>query len=195
MTRNFGRGIRSVMPRRLLLPVLVASALLSACPGEPPPEPADAGFSPFVLPTSADERSNVFPLIGRWYPVDEVKRLSDRTLTPEVWCEREPSKLTVSQDEAAIQCDTGPPLKAGIASVRSSTVAGELVMDFRVAKDFPMKMLRFSDRRGPSALIQGVPCHNGVATRYQRFPEYEILTRQILSGRRCSQLADTVEIE
>ena len=89
MTRNFGRGIRSVMPRRLLLPVLVASALLSACPGEPPPEPADAGFSPFVLPTSADERSNVFPLIGRWYPVDEVKRLSDRTLTPEVWCERD----------------------------------------------------------------------------------------------------------
>jgi hypothetical protein len=149
--------------------------------------PPDGGLRPYTINPTVDDKSKLYSLIGRWYPTDEVKRLSDVTLTPEEWCKREPTVLTVMPDQVESQCEKGE-YSAGIAVVKTSTQPGEIALVLRSPKDSPFRQIRFAEVRGPKAIITGNPCFGGAATPHQRFPEYEILTRQILGGRRCSQL-------
>jgi hypothetical protein len=146
-------------------------------------------FAP--IPTGGaqvDDKSKLYNLIGRWYPTSEVARLKDDTLTPNEWCARQPTRLTVMPDSVEMVCEKGDKHSAAIARVKTSTKAGEILLLLRVGKDAPMRQIRFEEVRGPNATIVGLPCWSGRAEPHQRFPEYEILTRQILQGRRCSQL-------
>jgi hypothetical protein len=169
---------------------LLAALGLTGCPEEPSAGPPDSGVPSFGFIDLSDDKTKIFPLVGRWYPLEEAKRLSNPALTPEEWCQRAPLRIDVGTDEASVQCESGPPITAGIASVTTSSAGEGLVITFRVAKDFPLRQLRFAERIGPRAMIGGNPCDKGETVQYTRFPEYEILTRQVLNGRRCSQIVD-----
>lgn len=136
----------------------------------------------------SDEKSKFYNLIGRWYPVREVNRLRDPSLTPEQWCERPPIKVVVLSDSVEVSCDKRVQHNAAIARVVTSSSASNLSLVLRAGVDSPLKQLRFRKIAGPHAVIEGSPCGNAKAEPYQRFPEYEILTRHILGGRRCAQL-------
>lgn len=162
-------------------------ALLGGCQ-DGAPAVADSGLTPYVLGTQADDKSKLYNLIGRWYPVSEVKRLRDENVTPEEWCQREPGRLTIMPDQVEVRCADGQVHSAALARVSTSTKVGEITLSLRVAKDRPWRLVRFEGGAGPTAIITGLPCFGGGAEPHQRFPELEILTRQILGGRRCAQL-------
>src|SRR5438128_11152969 len=75
----------------------------------------DAEVTSFYVDTAADDKALLYNLIGRWYPADEIKRLSDRTLTPEQWCAREPMVIFVYPEMIQVQCASGPEQAAMIA--------------------------------------------------------------------------------
>jgi hypothetical protein len=162
--------------------------VLAACTQGSGDAESDGGLSPYTITTAVDDKSKLYNLIGRWYPEPEVKRLSDVTLTPEEWCKREPMLINILPDQVEVRCENGNELSAGIALVKTSTQPGEITLLLRSPKESPLRHLRFEEVRGPRAMIVGSPCYSGRATQHLRFPEYEILTRQILGGRRCSQL-------
>ena len=166
----------------------VAGVLLAAAGCEEQEEVPEPGLSPNFVSGPVDDKSKLYNLIGRWYPASEVTRLRDETLTPLEWCAQEPVKLNVMPDSIQVRCGRGAVHSAAIARVKTSTKPGEITLLLRVSKESPMKQLRFEDVRGPTATIAGLPCWEGKPIPHQRFPEYEILTRQILGGRRCSQL-------
>ncbi len=154
-----------------------------------PVEPPDSGVSPFYLSSMEHEKARLYNLVGRWYPESEIERLRDPTLTPEMWCAREPVRLFVHQDRVEVYCENEAPKRASIARVKTSSKAGDLTLLLRASKESSLRELRF-ETDGPSAVISGNPCFGGKPTMHRRFPEFEILTRQILAGRRCSQVID-----
>jgi hypothetical protein len=125
-------------------------------------------------------------LVGRWWPDQEIARLSDRTLTPDQWCEREPSMIFVNADWVQVRCDKGPEMSAMIAKAHREK-DGTVTLLMRAKEDSPLRQLGFL-ATGPKAEITGSPCFEGKAAKHARFPEYEILSREILGGRRCAQL-------
>ena len=167
---------------------LVALALV-ACSGDvPEPGAPIPGAAPVVTNARVDDKSKLYNLIGRWYPASEVQRLTDETLTPDEWCAKPPQRLMVLPDSIEVHCSETEIYTAPLASVRTSTLAGEVILSLRVGKDAAMRQIRFDQINGPKARVTGSPCQGGAQTDYERFPEYEVLTRQILNGRRCSQI-------
>lgn len=179
-------ALRSRPGLSLVLGGLLAS--LAACESDPA-ESSDAGLSPFYLSSIEYEKARLYNLVGRWYPEAEIDRLRDPTLTPEEWCKREPVRIFIHQDRVEVFCENETPKRAAIARVQTSTRAGELTLLLRASKESPLRQLRF-EVQGPTALVTGSPCFRGRATMHRRFPEFEILTRQILAGRRCSQVIE-----
>lgn len=166
---------------------LLACGLALACGGNTEPAPTP-GVAPVVTNAQVDDKSQLYNLIGRWYPSTEVARLKDDTLTPAEWCARPPMKLMVLPDSIEVHCGPNEVHTAPLARVRTTTAAGEVILSLRVGKDAIMRQIRFDALDGPRARITGSPCSGGAPTAYERFPEYEVLTRQILNGRRCSQI-------
>lgn len=161
---------------------------LSACQGEAPdPATMPAGETPLVINAQVDDKSRLYNLIGRWYPSSEVQRLRDDSITPDEWCKSPPVKLVVLADSVEVHCSATDVHTAPLARVRTTTNTGELILTLRVGKDAPLRQLRFENIQGPRARITGSPCPQLESAPYERFPEYEVLTRQILNGRRCSQ--------
>jgi hypothetical protein len=182
--------VRTILDKLALLFAVAIGA--TACPAgegdlpEGAPAPLTGG--------QVDEKSKLYNLIGRWYPTTEVTRLKDETLTPQEWCQQEPMRLTVMPDSVEVRCEKGQTYSAAIARVKTSTRPGEITLLLRVSKESPLRQVRFEEVRGPNASIAGLPCWGGRSQAHQRFPDYEILTRQILGGQRCSQImsgADT----
>jgi hypothetical protein len=147
---------------------------------------SDAGTpQTFYVDTGADEKSLLYNLVGRWYPNTEIKRMSDRTLTAKEWCEREPAHIFVIPEKIEVRCTKGPIISATTSSTKREKDV--ILVTLRSAQDAKLKQLRFQVR-GPTATIDGSPCDEG-PTEYARFPEYEILSREILGSQRCAQLA------
>jgi len=169
--------------------VALAAGLLSACPGEDPNAVPDSGSLPFLSVDLGEDKSQIFPLIGRWYPLAEIKRLTDRSLTAQEWCKRPPTHLQIKVDEAIVQCDEGPELVASIGGVRTSTSDGALILDLRVPRDYPVQKLMVQVQ-GPRAVVRGSPCDGQRETVYQRFPQYELLTREVLGNNVCAQVLE-----
>lgn len=166
----------------------LALTLLSLCCAEEPPDAAGApSSSPVIVNAQVDDKSKLYGLLGRWYPVREVQRLRDETLTAHDWCKKPPMRLTLLPDAVEVVCEKGESYSAPLARVRTST-AGEIVLSLRVSKDATMRQLRFQNVRGTKANITGSPCFEGEEEPHERFPDYEIMTRQILGGKRCSQI-------
>lgn len=148
--------------------------------------PQDAGApASFFIETGADQKALLYNLVGRWYPEDEIKRFSDRTLTAAQWCEREPSTIFLAPEKVEVRCTKGSVDEATIAKV-SRESDGTITIRLRTKEDSNMRELRVL-ARGPKATITGSPCASG-PVEYGRFPEYEILSREILGNRRCAQL-------
>ena len=174
---------------------LAAAMATSACKGEDDSEfeLADPGVEATysITPDGAD-KSKMFPLVGRWYPISEVKRLSDPTLSAKEWCARGPARTSVELDQVRVTCETTMEYVAPIARVMTSTLPGDILLEFRAGRQYPLQELAFTDRRGSTAIIIGNPCYGYQPALHQRFPEYEILTRAILRGRRCSQIVEVL---
>ena len=168
---------------------LVGACAVAAC-GEPPPAAPEVSTSPVIVSAPVDDKAKLYNIVGRWYPQREVERLRDDTLTPTEWCKRAPMRLAVLPDGVEVTCADGRTHAAAIARVRTSTRAGETIVVLRSGKDGPLRQLRFEDLRGPTVIVSGSPCDPSGTAPYQRFPEYEIMTRQILGGKRCSQLEE-----
>lgn len=134
-----------------------------------------------------DSKALIYNLIGRFFSKKEIKRLDDDSMTPEAWCEREPSRIRVMLDEVDVQCDEGLPYTAAIARVRRHEDGGIQIV-LRASDDAPLKALLFEKVIGNEALITGSPCSSGKALQHARFPNIETLRRQILGGRRCAQI-------
>ncbi len=166
---------------------LALGVLAFACSGGKEGDLGGDSGIPSRPSTGGTEKVAINNLIGRWYPDPEIKRLSDPTLTPEQWCERPVSRVNVTFDQVEVQCDTGPAWVAPVSQVKTTT-AGEVVVLFRARKESGFTSLKFSASSGPRMNISGSPCFRGASTPHARFPDYEILTRQILGGKRCSQL-------
>lgn len=158
---------------------------LTACFSESKSEDAGAVTS-FHVDIGADEKQLLNNLVGRWYPRDEVTRLSDRSLTAKEWCEREPATIFVVPEKVEVRCAKGTLFSAAIAGTKREK-DGVIAITLRSREDGKLKQLRVH-AEGPNATISGSPCFEG-AVEYARFPEYEILTRDILGGQRCAQLA------
>jgi hypothetical protein len=160
----------------------------SACEEEKSSAPVsvDSGIIAYNYQDTEDDKSPIFPLVGRWYPVDEVKRLSDRGLTAEEWCSRPAEKITIEIDKARVQCDKGTEYVASIAEVKTSSVPDTFIVSFRTAKDAPLRRLVFSQVLGIVAQVSESPCSPKESVVYQRFPEYDVLRRKIVEGRPCS---------
>lgn len=166
---------------------------LWACPqAETEPTAPPQADAPFVTTAQVDDKAKLYNLIGRWYPSQEVARLKDDTLTPEEWCKRPPVRVNVLADSIEVQCSLTEVHTAPLARVRTST-AGDVILSLRVSKESTLRQLRFEQVQGPRARLVGSPCPGFEAGPYERFPEYEIITRQILSGRRCTQF-ETLEV-
>lgn len=158
----------------------------TACPTqEAPIAPADAGSRTVYIETGADEKQILYNLIGRWYPQDEIKRLSDRSLTAREWCATEPAMIFIVPEKVEIHCSNGQVTSAAIASTKREK-DGVVSIGLRSTEE-KLKNLRIL-ARGPAATITGNPCFEG-AVEYARFPEYEIIARDMLGGQRCAQLA------
>jgi hypothetical protein len=171
------------------LGAIVGVGVVAAC-GEPPPAAPEVSTSPVVVSAPVDDKAKLYNLVGRWYPVREVERLRDDTLTPAEWCKRPPMRLALLPDGVEVTCADGRTHAAAIARVRTSTRAGETIVVLRSGKDGPLRQLRFEEMRGPTVSVSGSPCDPSGTAPYQRFPEFEIMTRQILGGKRCSQVED-----
>ena len=137
-----------------------------------------------------DDKSRIFPLVGRWYPVHEVKRLSDRRLTSDQWCERPAERIVVEIDKARVQCNVGTEYVASIAEVATSSAPDTLIVTFRTAKEAPLRRLIFEKMSGIGAQVRGSPCSPNDSVVYQRFPEYDVLRRKIVEGRPCSLVTE-----
>ena len=164
------------------------TVLTVGCEEEKPITPVriDSGIITFEYEADDDDKSNVFPLVGRWYPVHEVKRLSDRKLTAEELCERPPERITIELDRARVQCATGTEYIATISEVRTSSIPNHYTVSFRAGKDAVLRSLVFAPVMGTGAQIRETPCSPGKSVAYQRFPEYDVLRRKIIEGRPCS---------
>lgn len=170
------------------LVVSLAAALSTSCQAVSgwTSEPDAGDVTTFYIDTVADDKQVIYNLVGRWYPEEEVRRLSDRTLTPEQWCQREPSMIFVNPDSVTVRCEKGPEQTAMIATAQRHK-DGKIVIAMRAKEDSKMRQLTFT-ARGPQATIAGSPCVEGQQAEFKRFPEYEILGREILGGRRCAQI-------
>lgn len=154
-------------------------------------EPADAGEVTSYYVDVADDKTLLYNLVGRWYPGEEIARFSDKTLTAEQWCEREPAVVFVMPESVQIRCQQGAPQSAMIARVQRDK-DGKITLTMRAKEDSALKQLHF-ETRGSRATISGNPCFDGKPVAYGRFPEYEIWSREILGGRRCAQVARAAE--
>jgi hypothetical protein len=176
MGQGFARGAA------LALLALAAGCGKGPDAGAPPPV-----FDYTKVNVGTDSKALIYNLIGRWFPKEEVERLDDDTLTPEAWCEREPARVEVHLDEVEVHCDDGlPTAKIAIARVERGEAGVAVVM--RAAEDARLRTLTFERVTGTEASIAGVPCFGGESHVFLRFPRFEILKRQILGGRRCSQV-------
>ncbi len=168
---------------------VVLTALGGGCSGAGADPNGTTGTEvPVVINAQVDDKSRLYNMIGRWYPSSEVVRLRDDTITPEDWCRAPPVRLVVLADSVEMHCSPTDVHMAPLARVRTTTNAGELILTLRVGKDAPLRQLRFEDIKGPRARISGSPCPKLESAQYERFPDYEVLTRQILNGKRCSQV-------
>jgi hypothetical protein len=172
---------------------LIILALLGSPACQKTPDGDGKEVTSFYVDTAADGKALLYNLIGRWYPEAEIKRLSDRTLTPEQWCAREPTMVFLIPESVQIRCTKGPEMSAMIA-IAQQTKDGKIAVTMRAKEDSPLKQLVF-DVRGPKATISGNPCFDGKPITYGRFPEFEILSREILGGRRCAQFARAQQAE
>ncbi|MCK6552771.1 hypothetical protein L6R52_43510 [Myxococcota bacterium] len=179
------------LPLRPSLALLLTS-LVVACDDGPTSAPIVDATAPLAAaPEEVVDVSVIYDLVGRWYPEAEIARLSDRTLTPEEWCRREPSMIFVVPEKVTVACDDGAPISAMVAVARRP--AGDRVeVALRAKPGSPLTKLTF-DVDGTRATITGSPCDRGASARYARFPRYELLGREILGGRRCAELATTTE--
>jgi hypothetical protein len=166
--------------------VLLLTAI--GCSGGASTTALDAGANQtaFYIDTGADEKAMLYNLVGRWYPQEEITRLSDRSLTAKEWCEHEPALIFVMPDKVEVRCHKGPLMSAAISETKQEK-GGITAITLRSTQDAKLKQLRIH-ATGPKATISGSPCFED-AVEYARFPEFEILTREILGGQRCAQLA------
>ena len=148
----------------------------------------DTGIVTLSFDDSEDGKSEIYPLVGRWYPVTEVKRLSNRRLTANEWCARPVERITIEIEKARVQCQTGTEYVISIAEVRTSSIPSSYVVNLRSAKDAKFKRLVFENVQGIGAKIRGTPCYPNESIVYQRFPEYEVFRRKIIEGRPCSMV-------
>ncbi len=161
--------------------------LLAACSGPAADGAADASVIDYTkIRVEGDDKVLIYNLVGRWFPEEEIKRLDDDSITPEVWCAREPTRLLVQLDTVEVQCDSGAPVGLPIARVERQADGVHLILRAKEGSDF--KNLVFQQATGTKAVIGGSPCFPGKSVTYARFPRYELLQRQILSGRRCTQI-------
>ena len=56
---------------------LLCSALLTVACAEEAPDAAGAPSSPVIVNAQVDDKSKLYGLLGRWYPLREVQRLRD----------------------------------------------------------------------------------------------------------------------
>jgi hypothetical protein len=132
------------------------------------------------------EKALLYNLVGRWFPVDEVERLRGSSMTAADWCQRPPTMVSVDQESVIVQCSEGDARKSAIGSVKRE--AGPSVSLFlRNSDTRGDTVLRFRQVTGQTALLEGVDCQPDRPILYRRFPEFEILERQILGGRQCAQ--------
>ena len=166
---------------------LIVTVLTAACSEQQKQETAraDSGVVTFNYQDTENDKAIIFPLIGRWYPVHEVRRLSDRTLTAEEWCSRPAERILIEMEKARVQCIEGTEYVASVADVKTTTVPDEFVISFRSTKDAPLRQLIFSNVMGVAAEISKSPCDEGKRVAFQRFPEFDVIRRKIVEGRPC----------
>ena len=154
---------------------------------------ADSGVVTFNYQDTENDKAMIFPLIGRWYPVHEVRRLSDRTLTAEEWCSRPAERILVEMEKARVQCEKGTEYVASVADVKTTTVPDQFVISFRSTKDAPLRQLVFSNVMGVAAEISKSPCYEGKPVAFQRFPEFDVIRRKVVEGRPCPAMPSSTK--
>lgn len=175
-------------------PLALIALLLAGCPASSS-ESTDAKVYDYTKANVSDTKALIYNLIGRWYPLREIERLDDDTMTPEQWCAKEPEHIFVHLSEVEVRCTDGTGYNSPIARIDRSEQGG-IMLVMRAPEDAKFKSLTFKDvitkeddEIRPKATILGSPClAEPKAETFARFPKIEILERQILNGRHCSQI-------
>lgn len=175
-------------------PLALIALLLSGCPASSS-ESTDAKVYDYTKANVSDTKALIYNLIGRWYPLREIERLDDDTMTPEQWCAKEPEHILVNLNDVEVECLDGSHHSSPIARIDRSDEGG-IVLVMRAPEDAKFKSLTFQDvitreeeEIRPKATVSGSPCvGEPKAEQFGRFPKIEILERQILNGRHCSQI-------
>lgn len=156
-------------------------------------KPQEHRLYDFTREVQGGPKAMIYNLVGRWYPIEEVKRLEKLGITPADWCKRPISKLELTMDEVALQCDQGGVQRAVVAQVGPGSMGG-VQLKLRASTDSKLNQVLFKTvvggANGTEATIEGLPCYGGKLHVYVRFPRYEILRRQVLGGRSCEQVLD-----
>ncbi|GEM_PF-3065451 len=147
-----------------------------------------------AVSADGDSKALMYNLIGRFFPTEEIKRLDDDSMTPQAWCNRDPSMIRVLLDEVEVQCNEGEQMSAAIARVTRHESGGIQIV-LRASEEAPLKSLLFEKVIGSNAQITGSPCFAGKPTAHARFPKIETLRRQILGGQRCAQIRDRPSLD
>lgn len=173
------------MRRTLWIAALLA---LSACGDK---QPKGEALYDFTQEVQGGPKAMIYNLVGRWYPVEEVKRLEKLGITPADWCKRPISRLELTMDSVELQCDSGVIERAVVANIGPAQ-GGGIDLKLRASSDAQLNELTFKtvvgSARGTEATILGLPCYGGKLHVYARFPRYEVLRRQVLGGRSCDQI-------
>lgn len=184
--------ISGLMLRLLRFVAAVAGVayLSTACAPDGRAEPVAGQVFDYSRPYGAETepKTLIYNLIGRWFPTEEIVRLDNDTMTPEVWCAREPTHIQVFLSGIRIQCDRGPRLETAIARVDRHRSTGGIQLVLRPVDGSDLRTLVFERVVGTTAVIQGSPCFGLRATQYERFPRIETLRRQILGSQRCERI-------
>lgn len=169
--------------------LVLAACLGPACSPVPKEDPSSQIYD-YSRPYGAETDPNAlkYNLIGRWFPTEEIVRLDNDTMTPEIWCAREPTLIHIELDAVAVQCDSGPLLETAIARVERHRDTGGIQLVLRPIEGSDLRTLIFEKIVGTTAIIRGSPCFDMKATQYERFPRIETLRRQILGSQRCEHL-------
>ncbi len=175
--------------RRILL-TLVLAPLVFACSGKG--EDDQPKVFDYSMPYGADTdpKALLNNLVGRWYPLEEVKRLSDDSMTAKQWCSRDPLMVKISLDEVLVRCAADQVFEFAIGRVARHKESSGAEIFLRAPESSALRSLAFERHVGPEATVSGIPCYDKKAHEYRRFPSFESLRRAVLDGKRCSQLRD-----
>ena len=171
--------------------LLLRGSGLAACSGKKDPDEAPKVFdysNPYGADT--DPKALINNLVGRWYPLEELERLSDDSVTAEQWCSRDPFMVKVSLDEVMVRCAADSSYDYAIGRVGRHEASGGIEIALRAPEDSPLRQLAFERVKGSEATISGIPCYKNAPHEYRRFPRFDSLRREVLDGRRCSQLSN-----